>query len=341
MSSPTLAEFKSWVFQTFENKFVENGYADLEEVADDLDLIDSGVLDSLELLDLLEQFYATFSIAIDLSDVEDEIFTSIAGLYDRIAVTPEADKGATPAEITRETFRAMLVDLGVGPGDTLLVHAALQRMGTVVDGVTGILAELQSLVGPQGTLLAPAANIQAFLDGGFDPVDTPVQLDLGSLPEAIRQPPDAVRSDNPFESVCGTGPRAADICGFPNRYCYGEHSPWRAVLHHDAKLLLLGSGFYYASIVHAGEVACNVPYRSWKQFAGEIGPAGKREQIEINLYARSRDLKCYYNRIADLDQVKANLKTSRTDYGEVSCIDLNGVYQAILDTLQTNPDYFL
>ena len=71
---------------------------------------------------------------------------------------------------TRSSLRADLETLGLKSGDSVLVHAALRKVGPVAGGADMIIAALRDAVGPQGTVLA-YADWQ-----GMDVLAQPIQL---------------------------------------------------------------------------------------------------------------------------------------------------------------------
>ena len=76
--------------------------------------------------------------------------------------------------------------LGIGPGDTLLVHASLGRLGFPEDGrdldtaCRTVHDALRAVIGPKGTLLTPSYSYSAGKGEVFDPVSTPGTV--GQLP---------------------------------------------------------------------------------------------------------------------------------------------------------------
>jgi aminoglycoside N3'-acetyltransferase len=55
---------------------------------------------------------------------------------------------------TRSTLTKQLGELGVRPGDVVMVHASLRAIGPVVGGANTIIRALLDAVGPAGTLAA-------------------------------------------------------------------------------------------------------------------------------------------------------------------------------------------
>ena len=114
---------------------------------------------------------------------------------------------------TRSSLRADLETLGLKSGDSVLVHAALRKVGPVAGGADMIIAALRDAVGPQGTILAYAdwqgmdgalADDAVFNDPAirpdipaFDPKTSRATRDNGAFSELLRTTPGALRSGSP------------------------------------------------------------------------------------------------------------------------------------------------
>ena len=55
---------------------------------------------------------------------------------------------------TRADLRADLHQLGVLVADTVMVHAAMSKVGPLLNGPDALIGALLDTIGPQGTLLA-------------------------------------------------------------------------------------------------------------------------------------------------------------------------------------------
>ena len=60
-----------------------------------------------------------------------------------------------PAPVSVHELTQQLRELGVIPGGVLLVHCAFSRVKPIKNGPEGLIAALQTAVGPAGTLVMP------------------------------------------------------------------------------------------------------------------------------------------------------------------------------------------
>lgn len=180
--------------------------------------------------------------------------------------------GALP--LTRRRLAVELVALGVVPGDVLIVHSSLSRLGWVVGGAQAVVEALFDAVGPQGTVTMPGHSAvwsepanwqhppvpepwwQVIRDEmpAFDPLLTPTTA-MGAIVEAFRHHPDVVRSNHPSVSHLAAGPHAAAIVAtHPIGDHFGDRSPLARLYDIDAKVLLLGVGHGNNTSLHLAEV---------------------------------------------------------------------------------------
>jgi aminoglycoside 3-N-acetyltransferase len=197
-----------------------------------------------------------------------------------MTVTHGAATTTRPA-ITRERLVANLRALGVRPGQTLLVHASLSRIGWVEGGAPTVVAALREVLGEDGTLVAGTgtpensvtsrafrAEISGFTKAqndefrrgmpAFDRHNTPTSV--GAVAEAVRTAPGAVRSAHPQSSFSAVGPQARFLMAGHQLDChFGQKSPLAKLYDADAAVLLLGVGYEVCTAFHLAE------YRYTKQ----------------------------------------------------------------------------
>ncbi len=147
----------------------------------------------------------------------------------------------TPADL-----KSALRQLGVVPGDVLMVHSAFDRFLGFQGGPVEVIRALQEVVGPGGTLLMPTIPFQgtaveyALSDPVFDVRQTVSRM--GLITEAFRRAPGVVRSIHPTHSVAVWGSRSdAIIAGHEHAQTpCGRSTPYGRLLDYDGTILLAG-----------------------------------------------------------------------------------------------------
>ncbi|MFH8803011.1 aminoglycoside N(3)-acetyltransferase [Streptomyces sp. NPDC017936] len=186
---------------------------------------------------------------------------------------------ATGPLVTRDTLAEELRELGVAPGETLLVHSSLSSLGWVCGGAVTVVRALRDALGPGGTLVVPTQSgdlsdpalwsnppvpeewwerIRAAMPP-YDPLITR-SLGVGVIPETVRTWPGALRSAHPQTSFAALGPRAAEIVGGHAPDCrLGERSPLARLEELGARVLLLGAGYDSCTSFHLAEYRVESP----------------------------------------------------------------------------------
>ncbi|MEU9403505.1 AAC(3) family N-acetyltransferase [Streptomyces sp. NPDC048242] len=201
--------------------------------------------------------------------------------------------------ITRETISARLRELGVEPGETLLVHSSLSSLGWVNGGPVAVVQGLLDALGPTGTLAVPAHSadlsdpalwrnppvpeewwerVRATMPV-YDPRTTPTR-GIGVIPETVRTWPGALRSAHPHTSFAALGPRAAEITEDHAPDCrLGERSPLARLEKLGARVLLLGAGYDSCTAFHLAEYRVPAPLVP----VGRPGPEGWETVTEVSI----------------------------------------------------------
>ncbi len=169
---------------------------------------------------------------------------------------------------------AQLVDdlrsLGLAEGDTVMVHASLRRVGPVEGGAEGLLAAIEAVVGPGGTILMvlgaadpmawvndrPEHERAALLAGSepFDHLTTPADPDVGALAELFRVRPGTLVSDHPEGRFAAAGRLARDLTeDIPWDDYFGPGSPLDRLVAARGKVLRLGADPGTVTLIHYPE----------------------------------------------------------------------------------------
>lgn len=185
---------------------------------------------------------------------------------------------------------------GLQPGDTALIHTSLKRTITrwaeQGHALTPqlILDSFRLALGEEGTLLLPLFNFDFTKGVPFDMRSTPSQM--GSLTEAGRLAPGAVRTGHPIYSFAVLGKHAEQFRGVNNFSGYGADSPFAMLRQMDAKIAVLNlydqnSMTFY----HHVEEMHDVPYRFHKRFTAPYTDMnGATEERTYGLFVRNIEM---------------------------------------------------
>lgn len=155
-------------------------------------------------------------------------------------------------------LQRQLEDLGIRPGELLLVHSAFSRVKPVEGGPLGLIEALDAVIGPAGTLVMPSMADDD--DHLFDPATTPC-AGMGIVADTFWRQPGVLRSRNPH-AFAARGPAAEDITApHPFDIPHGPDSPVGRVHERGGKVLLLGVGHDSDTTVHLAENLAGVRYR--------------------------------------------------------------------------------
>jgi aminoglycoside 3-N-acetyltransferase len=211
----------------------------------------------------------------------------------------------------KQHLRALVADLralGVQPGQHLLVHSSLRKVGPVDGGAETILEAIRIVAGDDATIVVPAQTAEnsrsspAFLRAttslsaaglmqhlaampGFDPATTP-SSQMGAFAEYVRTSPGAMRSSHPQTSFAAVGGRAAEFTSGHALDCHlGERSALGWLYWTQGAVLLLGVGYAACTAFHLSEYLLpgERPRRVYRCFTIEDGVRREREFVDVDL----------------------------------------------------------
>jgi len=169
----------------------------------------------------------------------------------------------------------------VRPGDLVMVHASLRKLGLaraiVGDGGADLILDaLDAAVGPDGTLMMvlgtdypmdcvyerPAEERAALLAGSppFDYLNAPVLPEVGWLAEAFRRRQGTIVSDNPSGRFGARGRRADTLMAdAPWHDYYGPGSPLEKLCDWGGRILRMGANPDTVTALHFAEYLAVLP----------------------------------------------------------------------------------
>lgn len=193
-----------------------------------------------------------------------------------------------------------LIELGISPGMTLIVHSSLSALGWVCGGAAAVILALEEAVGRGGTLVMPAHSPdlsepsrwrdppvpeswwQTIRDAmpAFDADLTPTR-GMGIIPETFRKQPGVIRSQHPNCSFAAWGKHKEFITeDHQPDFSMGIKSPLGKVYHLDGCVLLLGIDHDRNSSLHLAEYMTEFAGKTIVRNYAPVFRNDRREWIE-------------------------------------------------------------
>lgn len=166
------------------------------------------------------------------------------------------------ASMKQIDVEAGLRTLGLGAGQTVLVHSSLSSLGWVEGGAETVLKAFLNVLGESGTLAVPVFG------------------DLGVLTKTVEKHPAVVRSVHPVAAVAAIGKDAKAICRdhWKAQLAHGEDTPYTRIADLDGWVLLIGVDQDRNTTLHTAEELLRLPYLKTteeKTFHTPEGPVTK------------------------------------------------------------------
>ena len=242
----------------------------------------------------------------------------------------------------KNVFKTALLNLGVEPGDGLLVHSAIQFLGKP-EGGTGMYWEaLSEVLGKKGTVAVPTFNFDFAKGEPFDPTKTP-SVGMGVFSEYIRSLPGSLRTQHPMQSLAVIGAMASRLQEASTPGAFDDGSAFDLMLNLDFKLLLLGADIQACSMLHYSEQRANVPYRYWKFFSGKVHTDWGWEEKTFRMFVRDMDLDPKL-RATPIEAELTRLglwREEKMNYGRISICRLQDFVHVTDDLLRIDPFYLM
>lgn len=237
--------------------------------------------------------------------------------------------------------------LGVSPGDSLLAHTSLSRIGHVEGGASTVVQALIDAVGPEGTVLFPSHSGSAEVSPDhppvFDLLKMPCVRWVGVIPETARRRPDGVRSLHPTHSVTAFGRLASwfveghERCETP---C-GAGTPYVKLAEVHGKILLVGCDHESNTSLHGVEEVAALPYH----LLPGAGPAEltdalgqvQRVPMRYHRWGVERD----FMRIDGELMRRAIQNVGKVGLAESRLVDADKMWRFVLERVQADPGALL
>ena len=246
------------------------------------------------------------------------------------------------SNLDREALCQALTNAGIESGDVLIVHSSMKSLGDVQGGPQTVIAAMQEVLTPRGTLLMPTFSLPQ-PDDLFPVGHTPSRT--GLITETFRTTPGVVRSWHPTHSVTLWGTNAqAWSEGHHLIGGLGVDSPLHRAAQAGAKVLMIGCDMRTCSLVHVAEAVVRVPqlgriyYMSGHRVLDVLTPDGQRLSIPpIDSPACSAGFGIVQERL------EAAGRIDHCTIGQAHCLlfDAEEALQTAVDLLRDDPAVLL
>jgi aminoglycoside 3-N-acetyltransferase len=208
--------------------------------------------------------------------------------------------------ITRDQFIADLMRLGLKGGDTVMLHASVRAIGSVIGGPDEIHLAVEQAVQPGGTLLMYLGCQDGFDDVGRGCLSTEEEAAVlehqpafsfqyaraarhyGMLAEFFRTSPGTHCSRHVGARMAARGARAEWlVADHPWNYGYGYGSPLHKLCQMGGKVLLLGSCHDEVTLLHYVEHVASFDGRRVARYKVPLMHAGARVWVEAEEFDTS------------------------------------------------------
>jgi aminoglycoside 3-N-acetyltransferase len=244
--------------------------------------------------------------------------------------------------ITREEIAEQFRALGLAPGDTVLFHSSLSRIGNVIGGAEAVVEALLDAVGPEGTVAVPTipyrGSMITYLQSQplFDLRETPSLM--GAITEAVRRHPDALRSREPTHAVAAIGPQAEYLTrehGRSRTPC-DEHSPYYRLTLINGWVLLLGCDFRSCTLLHSAEEIARVPFLDFET-TYEVACRDGEASYTARLASHSAWVPSNFSAIEPLLETRGVLRRGQVGQAECRLARAKDILDTALAGLRDDP----
>lgn len=201
--------------------------------------------------------------------------------------------------------------LGIGKGDSLLVHSSMKAIGTKLSP-QDVISVLQEAVGEEGNLLLPALSYDYVTQNQpiFDSAVT--EPCIGLLPRVFHKTEGVVRSLHPTHSVCAWGRDAAELTKdhIRDHTPVGPNSPFIKLIDKGGKIMFIGEIVEHCTFMHGMEEHFGTDYVLEDHYTTYIVDGAEKEYINHDF--RTVRNQCY-------DRIKNYVPYKSGNFGEGPC----------------------
>lgn len=247
-------------------------------------------------------------------------------------------------KVDKRRIMAGLHELGVVPGDHLLVHSSLRSFGYVEGGADAVIDALLEAVGESGTVLVPTLTFSVLKSYPHEFSVRRTPSSTGRITETFRQRDEALRSRHPVSSAAAIGSQAAFLTAAHLDTPCGPDSPYFRLYELGGKVVFFGASIGSNSVFHSAEEITGPSYLGFASINGAIveGMDGRRQTITARRYdCFDRGIRRYLGNMEPIFLERDLLRRAMIGRSRTYVISARDNVQVSCEILAADPDYIL
>jgi aminoglycoside 3-N-acetyltransferase len=256
------------------------------------------------------------------------------------------------AELARD-----FINLGIQPGDTVMLHASVRAVGPVAGGPDQIHLALKDALTDAGTLMMYAGCPIGYDDVGrghlnaieeravvdkqppFDADTARAARDHGVLVEFFRTSPGSLVNNHVARFVVWGRHAGHLISKQPWNYAFGRDSALERFVELDGKILLLGCDHDNVTFLHYAEHIVDIPGKRIARFEVPVLENGERvwremEEFDSAAGAHARFPDRFFAQIVNRHLSRTRNRGGRVGHAHAFLTDAKGLLELALAEMQ-------
>lgn len=250
--------------------------------------------------------------------------------------------------VTEKDIVQGLAALGVGRGDVLMVHSSLSSFGRVERAAEAVIAAVQAVLGPEGTLMMPSFG--DFRGGEYGKVQgNEVIFDvrtspsrMGRITDVFWRLPGVRRSLHPTHSIAAWGKLRDELLAGHERcrWSCGYGTPLHMLKEASGKILLAGVDHRVNTFIHTIEDTGPTPSTSRTLFEPKVIDYDGNV-VTVPTHPHLPGLARRFRTADAFCRQRGLQRETRVGAALLRLVDAAGFYAAAAEQLAHDPLYFL
>lgn len=250
--------------------------------------------------------------------------------------------------VTKSLLIAVLRDLGLAPGDAVVVHSSLKSFGQVEDGPAAIAEAVMDVVGTDGLVTMPvyAQSENEYGDLLRVPAMT-APVSTGIIPATFRRLPGVCLAAHPLYAFGFYGRDAQELAQTYERLLlpYGPDQPLNCLYPRRGKIVQLGVDDVTNTSIHVAEELADPEYLAAKKSVSKttvneyfaLPVDVRREIMRKHQTGPRRD----FRKCTPLIEAAGLRKTITVGSARVAVTDFVGMIDLLSDEIRRNPELMI